>query len=134
MNQRLLPVRHEIASMASELFDAIGLPFEQTSELQRQILASFAFGMIFAVGQIKRLSPPEVHALAICCLVDVFKYAKHQAVALSSDLIAHVSSHDPDDTHKAIVHRGIDGHYQWQHEQTEQLRANIEHIFQSLGA
>jgi hypothetical protein len=120
--------------MASELFDVVGLPFEKTSELQRQILASFAFGMIFAVGQIKRLSPPDVHALAICCLMDVFKYADDQAGAFSSDLIAHASSKDPDDTHKAIIHRGIDGHYQWQEKQTAQLRTNIEGIFKALGA
>jgi hypothetical protein len=134
MDQRLVPVRREIAVMASELFGVIGVPFEQTSELQRQILASFAFGMIFAIGQIKRLSPPDVHALAICCLRDVFKYADHQAIAFSSDLIAHASSNDPNDTHNAIIHRGIGGHCQWQQKQTEQLRANIEGIFEALGA
>ena len=120
--------------MASELFGVVGIPFEQTSELQRQIMASFAFGMIFAVGQIKRLSPPDVHALAICCLVDVFKYADHQARTFSSDLIAHASSRDPNDTHKAIIHRGIDGHRQWQQKQTDQLKVNIEGIFKALGA
>jgi hypothetical protein len=134
MDQYLLPVRREIASMASDLFGAIGIPFEQTTELQRQILASFAFGMIFAVGQIKRLTPPDVHALAICCLMDVFKYSDHQAGAFSADLIAHASSHDPNDTHKAIIHRGIDGHYQWQNKQTEHLTANLKGIFQALGA
>jgi hypothetical protein len=120
--------------MASELFGVVGIPFEQTSELQRQIMASFAFGMIFAVGQIKRLSPPDVHALAICCLMDVFKYADHQAGAFSSDLIAHASSRDPNDTQQAIIHRGIDGHRQWQQKQTDQLKVNIEGIFKALGA
>ncbi len=120
--------------MASDLFGVVGIPFERTTELQRQILASFAFGMVFAVGQTNRLSPPEVHALAISCLMDVFKYADHQAVAFSSDLIAHTSSNDPDDTHQAIIHRGIDGHQLWQEKQTEQLRANIDGIFNALGA
>ena len=120
--------------MAAELFGVVGTPFEQTSELQRQILASFAFGMIFAIGQIKQLSPPDVHALTICCLMDVFKYADHQAGAFSSDLIAHASNKDPNDTHKAIIRRGIDGHYQWQEKQMDQLRANVDGIFKALGA
>jgi hypothetical protein len=121
-------------AMATDLFGVVGVPFEQTSELQRQILAAFAFGMIFAVGKINRLSPPDVHALAICCLMDVFKYADHQAIAFSSDLIAHASSKDPNDTHKAIIHRGIDGHHQWQQKQTDRLRENLDGIFQVLGA
>lgn len=120
--------------MASDLFAVVGIPFEQTSELQRQILGSFAFGMIFAIGQAKGLSPPEVQALAISCLIDVFKYSDHQAGAFSADLITHASNSDPNDTHKAIIHRGIDGHDQWQRKQTAQLRANIEGIFEALGA
>ena len=134
MDQRLVPARHEITGMAGDLFDVIGIPLEQTSELQRQILATFAFGMVFAVGQVRRLSPPDVHALAICCLIDVFHYADHQAGAFSTDLVAHASSRDPNDTHKAIIHRGIDGHCQWQQKQVDQLRANIAGIFKALQA
>jgi hypothetical protein len=134
MNQDLVSVRREIAGMANELFAIVGVPFAQTSELQRQILATFTFGMIFAVGQIKRLGPPEVQALAISCLMDVFQYEDHQAAAFASDLIAHVSGGGPDDTHKAIVHRGIDGHRQWAEKQADQLRANIDGLFKALGA
>ncbi|MGN6369899.1 MAG: Imm48 family immunity protein [Phycisphaerae bacterium] len=132
MDQHLVPVRNEIAVMASDLYTVIGVPFERTSELQRQILATFAFGMIFAVGQLRRLSPPEVHVLAIACLMDVFKYADHQAAAFSADLIVHASSKNPKDTHKAIIHRGIDGHRQWQQKQNDQLKINIEGIFEAL--
>lgn len=134
MNQDLVPIRHEVAAMAGELFEVAGVPFEQTSELQRQILATFAFGMIFAMAQIRRLPPADVHALAICCLMDVFKYADHQAGEFSADLISNASSRDPNDTHRAIIHRGIDGHYQWQQKQTDQLHANIDSIFRALGA
>jgi hypothetical protein len=134
MEQRLLPIRREIGDMADELFQVVEIPFEETSELQRQILATFAFGMIFAVGQIKKLTPPEVHALAMTCLMDVFKYADHQAVAFAEDLIAAASSRDVNDTHNAIIHRGIDGHYQWQERKVDELRENIEGIFRALGA
>ena len=120
--------------MADELIAAVGIPFEQTSELQRQILASFAFGMIFAVGQIKRLSPPDVHAMVICCLTDTFKYSGAQAAAFSADLIQQSSSKDPKNTHRAIIHRGIDGHRQWQLGATAQLKENVLGIFKSLRA
>jgi len=120
--------------MAGELFAVAGVPFEKASELQRQVLATFAFGMIFALGKIERLSPPDVHALAICCLTDVFKYADHQAAAFSSDLIVTASGKSGNPTRKAIVHRGIDGHRQWHQRQTDQFKANIEGVFKAVGA
>jgi len=112
MELRLQSARDENAQIASELFRVIGIPFEETSELQRQILAAFAFGMTFAASKMKQLPPPDVQALVICCLVDVFKYSDEQAAAFSARLISAASSKDPNDTMKAIIHRGIDGHNQ----------------------
>ena len=134
MDAHLAAVRTEINAMATELFGVIGIPFQQTSELQRQVLATFAFGMIFAVGNLNRLRPPEVHALAIACLMDVFKYADHQAAAFSNNLIsaALANVRNPTTT-SAIIHRGIDGHRQWQQKNLDELRANIEGIFRTLG-
>jgi len=120
--------------MAEHLIAAVGIPFAQASELQRQILATFTFGMIFAEGQIRRLSPPDTHALTICCLMDTFGYSAEQAGALSTDLVIHSSSKDENDTHKAIMHRGIDGHRQWQAGQTAQLKENVVGILNALGA
>jgi hypothetical protein len=134
MDQRLEPVRSEIAGMANEVFGVVGIPFEQTSELQRQVLAAFTFGMIFAAAKMKGLPPTDVHALAIACLMDVFKYADHQATAFSVNLISKASTRVKGDTMNAIIHRGIDGHRQWQQGQTDMLKANIDQIFKSLGA
>jgi hypothetical protein len=134
MQKHLVPVRREIADMADQLFDVVGIPFEQTSELQRQLLAVFAFGMIFAIGQLGRLTAPEVHALVLCCLMDVFRYADHQAAAFAEELIAAASHQNHHSTKNAIIHRGIDGHRQWQQGQTDNLRANIAEIFRAVGA
>jgi Immunity protein 48 len=132
VENHLVPIRREIAEMAERLFDVIGIPFEQTSELQRQLLAAFAFGMTFAIGQLNRLSPPEVHALAIWYLTDVFRYANHQAVAFAENLIAAASDRNQHPTMNAIIHRGIDGHRQWQ--QREELHANLDEMFSVAGA
>src|SRR5215470_8880385 len=58
-----------LIKMCADLVASVGVPFESTTELQRQVLASFAFGMTFAIGQIERLTPPEVHALSIKMLM-----------------------------------------------------------------
>jgi hypothetical protein len=134
IESHLAPVRAEIDAMANELFGVIGVPFEQTSELQRQVLAAFAFGMIFAEGNLKGLRPPEVHALVILCLTDVFKYAAHQAAPFGADLISAASTNSRNRTTNAIIHRGIDGHRQWQQKDLDGLKANIEGILRTLGA
>jgi hypothetical protein len=48
-----------------KLRSVLNLAFESTAELQRQVLASFAFGMTFAAGRTEHLTPPEVHALSM---------------------------------------------------------------------
>ena len=100
-----------------------------------QILATFTFGMIFAVSQFEKLAPPEVHALAMACLADVFEYADHQAVIFAEILIAAAASHDPNDMQPERP-QGIDGHLQWQERRVGELRDNIEGegLFRVVGA
>lgn len=134
MELRLEPIRNENAQMAAELFGIVGIPFEQTSELQRQILAAFAFGMVFAACRMRQLPPPDVQALGICRLTDVFHYSGDQAAAFSARLISAASSKDPTDTMRSIIHRGIDGQNQWQQKRHDQLKANIDGILKALKA
>lgn len=134
MDQRLVPIRRDVAAMAGELFDVIDIPFEQTTELQRQLLAAFAFGMTFAVGQSEQLTPPEVHALAMGCLMDVFEYADHQAAAFAEQLIEASGDRNSHPTIHDVIHRGIDGHAQWSGGKSSELRMNIKGIFRAVGA
>ena len=127
-------IRPTIAEMSAQLFVTIGIPFEETTEQQRQLLAAFAFGMIFAAGQLVNLTPPEVHALAISALMDVFHYSDHQATAFANELIGASADRSVHPTIHAIIHRGIDGHRQWQQSQTEALRKNIQDIFDAMNA
>src|SRR5712691_10658292 len=95
--------------MGEALFSALGIPFEASTELRRQLLASYCFGMLFAGGRLNKLTPPDVHALTIAVLLDVFKYSQHQAVAFAEDLIQS-SSGRGNPTTNAVIHRGIDGY------------------------
>ena len=126
-------LRSSLTKMCADLFASVGVPFESTTELQRQVLASFAFGMTFAVGQIEHLTPPQVHALSIAMLVDAFNYSAEQAGAFSSNLIESASG-SGNQTIQAIIHRGIDGHLQWSTGQTAELRENINSVLQAVGA
>jgi hypothetical protein len=127
-------LRREIAAMASGQFDLVGIPFARTTELQRQVLAAFAFGMTYAAGRQAGRTPPEVHALALGCLVDVFRYSPAQSAAFCQQLLEASSNPAAHDTMNAIIHRGIDGHRQWTQGELEELRANVSGVLRDVGA
>ena len=125
-------LRSSVANMCADLVASAGIPFESTTELQRQMLASFAFGMTFALGQTEHLTPPQVHALAITMLMDAFKYSADQAGAFASHLIESAGGNG-NPTIQAIIHRGIDGYGQWKSGQTVELGENISSVLQAVG-
>jgi hypothetical protein len=133
MNEkRLVPHRTQIAGYGRDLFRICDVEFEKTTELQRQVCGAFLFGVTNAHGMMHKLSPPDVHALAISMLMDVLNYSPEQAGAFSSNLIDATAA-GPDDTMNAIIHRGIDGHLQLTSGQQDGLRVNLLEIFEILG-
>ena len=125
-------LRSSVANMCADLVASVGVPFASTTELQRQMLACFAFGMTFAIGRTEHLTPPEVQALSITMLMDAFKYSGHQAAAFSSHLIESAGG-TGNPAIQAIIHRGIDGHRQWSSGQILELSKNINPVFQTVG-
>jgi hypothetical protein len=123
-------LRLQIRQMLSDFLGTIGEPAE-TTELRRQVLATFAFGMVFAAGMGQGLEPAQVHTLLIGALEDSFGYSDEQAVVFSEALIDAVSG-ESRPTSNAIIHRGIDGHRQWRENDLEGLRGNIAEIFAVL--
>jgi hypothetical protein len=129
----LKALRRQSAEMADELFSVLDIPFEETTELQRQLLASFSFGMLFVIGQINKLTGSEIHALTICLLLDAFKYGDQQAVPFAEDLIE-AGSGRGNPTTNAVIHRGIDGHRQWEAGLMSELKSNLDEIFKIVHA
>jgi hypothetical protein len=120
------------SGMVNSLFQLIQVELEQTSELQRQLLAAFGFGMIYADGQIQGLSPVQVHGLAISMLQDVFNYSSEQAGEFSGFLVEVASDRSVHSTIHAIIHRGITGHSQWEQKKSSELKANIDEILKEV--
>jgi hypothetical protein len=129
----LKELRRESAEMAEQLLSAVGIPFEATTELQRQLLAAYSFGMLFGMGRLHKLTPPDVHALTIAVLLNAFKYSQDQAVAFAEDLIQSSSSRG-NPTTNAVIHRGLDGYRLWKARMMLELKSQLEDIFRIVGA
>src|SRR5579862_4801932 len=119
--------------MSRALRSVLNIPFEKTTEPQRQLLACFSFGMVYALGQIKKLTAPEIHALYLMLLLDVFQHSEAQAAAFAEHMIKCAGGRG-DSTINAVIHRGIDGHRPWDKGRMSELKSNIEHVFKTAGA
>jgi hypothetical protein len=128
----LKALRSSLAGMCDDLIASTGVPFESTSEAQRQVLAVFACGMAFAVGRLEQLTPSEVHALCITLLIDAFKYSPEQAGAFTRALIESAGG-EGNPTIRAILQRGIDGHLQWSSGRAAELGENVNSVFHAVG-
>ena len=116
--------------MLSDLLGAIGEP-EETTELRRQVLGTFAFGMVLASGMASGLDPAQVHGLLLGALTDSFGYDEAQAATFAESLIDAISGSDKP-TSNAIIHRGIEGYAQWHGGDLDALRANVGVVFAVL--
>ena len=112
MSLNLASFLADVALMADACFDAIEVPFEETTELERQVVATFVFGMQQAAGMIACASPAELYSATTAFLEASFRYSRAQAVAFADSLVE-AASGTGNPLSNAIVHRGIDGHLQW---------------------
>jgi hypothetical protein len=124
----------EYATMVRSLFQTIGLEFAETTELDRQVVATFAFGMIYARGRLENLSPAQVRANTLWCLAHIFEYSEQQALDFAEHLIDAAVDEQRQPVQNAIIHRGIDGHNQWERSDTDRLRSNLMEIIQRVRA
>lgn len=89
--------------------------FEQITELERQILATYLFGMFDGVRQNNNLdiTPNQIVINISDILVSVFRYSKKQAESFVNGVIEDLQSDNPQNTSCAIIHRGLEGYYTW---------------------
>lgn len=110
----------KIKEMAREFVDlytkTAGVPFDKTTELEKQILATYSFGMIDGLRQNEKINitPNQVGDGIVDVLVSVFKYSAAQADSFFNSMVLDLQSGDPRNTSYAIIHRGLDGYFGWQ--------------------
>lgn len=89
---------------------------ENISELERQVLSVYFFGMADVLRQKTALgsNANEIALIIMNTLVNVFKYSKDQAEQFFDSMIENLQSKDPNNTQYVIIHRGVDGYFAWE--------------------
>ncbi|MDQ0173361.1 Imm48 family immunity protein [Paenibacillus tundrae] len=128
----LASAANELEEMVNRICELIGTPLEQTTELERQVIAAFGFGAVYGITHRDQLREPQAHALSIRMLIKPFLYSEQQAVDFADDLIRVASDREAHPVMNTIIHRGIDGHYQFTQEDNEGLARNIQEILTAV--
>ena len=110
----------------------IGIPFEKTTELERQILAVYLFGMANGLPEQIKYTPLNMETGMIAVLVSIFQYSIKKAQDFVREMIADLQSKDENNTIYAIIHRGLDGYFAYKDELKEKVAEDIFQIISSL--
>lgn len=129
----LIEIRKENTFMVQGVIDALDKDLDDYSEIQKQLLVAFVFGMIYAKGFIEKNSAEDIHALSIAMLMDSFSFSSEKASQASNFLISAASDPSFHNTVNAVIHRGIDGHEQWIKGKSTDLVKNIENVLSAIN-
>ena len=119
--------------MISTLFQVLEMRFEDTTELQRQLLAAFSFGMLTKMSQVKKLPIEQAYQNSRSMLIDVFHYGEDQAFEFTSFLIDVASERSVHSTIHVVINRGMLGYVQLMENKNLELKNNIEEILNEVA-
>lgn len=111
-----------------------GNDYRALSELERQVLAVYGFGVADGIRQNKygRLSNKDINAGIINLYGSFFGYSENQSAELFDTIVDAIQDGDPKNTHMAIVHQGLEGYFMWEEDQREDVVENIHRIIEIL--
>ncbi len=109
-------------------------PFEETTELERQILAVYFFGMSNGLMQHIKLEMTLLEIIEVIQknLIDIFCYSNEQAKDFLDNMVENLQSKNPKNTQYVIIHRGLEGYFFWEKGQKEDVMKDVCQIINVL--
>ncbi|MFD3260884.1 Imm48 family immunity protein [Paenibacillus lentus] len=123
----------KVAEITSEIFMLLNKQFDDTTELERQILATFCFGIINGIVFERDIPPLQAHSITHSLLVAKFNYSEDQAEDFTQELI-NSTDEEYHPVMFSIIRRGIDGYRQYFNDDKAQLRANIIEVLDIINS
>ncbi|BBK76117.1 Imm48 family immunity protein [Clostridium butyricum] len=117
--------------MTNDLFKILEISLEETTDIERQIISAFAFGMINAYALDEKIEPPKVQGTMIGVLINEFKYSEKQACEFVQTLI-NSTSREYHPTMYTIIHRGIQAYYDYKEAKEKEVYDNLTYIIDTI--
>ena len=100
-------------------------------EMNRQILASYIFGVLNAKAIQESISPIDVQVTMIHVGIKALDYSPEAATQMTQFVID-ATDKNFQSTVYAIIHRGIEAFYLYSNEKYEQLKEDFDNIMASI--
>ena len=100
-------------------------------EMNRQILASYIFGVLNAKAIQESISPIDVQVTMIRVGIEALGYSPEAATQMTQFVID-ATDKNFHSTVYAIIHRGIEAFYLYSNEKYEQLKEDFDSIMTSI--
>lgn len=100
-------------------------------EMNRQILASYIFGVLNAKAIQESISPIDVQVTMIRVGIEALGYSPEAATQMTQFVID-ATDKNFHSTVYAIIHRGIEAFYLYSNEKYEQLKEDFDNIMASI--
>lgn len=112
-----------------------GITFKTLSELERQILAVYFFGMADGLRQDNYCNHgvDKIAKIIINVLVKEFKYSENQARQFFDSIIDNLQSKDFNNIQYVIIHKGLDGYFKWKDGNKNDVIKNVCQIINKLN-
>ena len=85
--------------------EAVQIPFEKTSEMERQVLALYLFGMANGMSEKSKESLEDIEASVAAVLFMLFRYSIEDAGEFVKNMSSSMQSGDGDNKARAIIQR-----------------------------
>ena len=119
----------ESLRIANDIIQLVKIDLED--EMNRQILASYIFGVLNAKAIQESISPIDVQVTMIRVGIEALGYSPEAATQMTQFVIdAADKTFHP--TVYAIIHRGIEAFYLYSNEKYEQLKEDFDNIMASI--
>lgn len=121
----------EASEMVAAIFNMLDIYTEDLTEVERQIISAFSFGMINGAAMEEGADPMTVQGTMAGVLIGQFDYSEKQAVDFMQQLIES-TNREFHPTMYAIIHRGLEGYYDYRDQQYSLVHENLTDIIDTI--
>lgn len=117
----------ESNELVDNLFNILEITLEETTEVERQVISAFSFGMISAMALENNVEQHVVHGTMIAILINKFKYSEIQSSQFTQTLI-NSTDREYYPTMYTIIHRGIEAYYDYKNNNENEIYDNLTYM------
>lgn len=120
-------MKESIVNEVMEMVDTFLSLITIEDELERQLAASYIFGMLNGTAQKESLTPEDVQALMVSIGIDKLTYSEEVSYQMTQFVID-ATDEEFHPTVNAIIHRGLEGYFLYSDQEFDALSEDFNEV------